>query len=136
MTKTAVFSSEFRNLFTAILLYVPHGRACGIKNVCLSPAQSFWLRGAAAHYKVQNQRNHGKNQQQVNQSTCDMENRKTTNPSNQQDHKQDRPDTHFFFSSAFTRDFAKSDRVLCRKPHINPTPCPCHYGTSCNVRAI
>jgi hypothetical protein len=43
---------------------------------------------------MQNQRDYGKYEQQVNEPACDMEHNETAEPSEQKNHKQYGPDAH------------------------------------------
>ena len=45
------------------------------------------LRGPSAHHKMQDQRDHSEKQQQMNQSTRDVEYGKSANPGDQQDNE-------------------------------------------------
>jgi hypothetical protein len=51
--------------------------------------------GASSHHKVQDQRNHREDEQQVNQPSGHVEDRKPGNPCDQQYHEQNCPDAHF-----------------------------------------
>jgi hypothetical protein len=62
------------------------------------PAHFFKLlrsHGTPAHYEVKYQRNDRENQQQVDQAASDMRYGEAANPGDQQNNKQDCPDTHF-----------------------------------------
>jgi hypothetical protein len=48
---------------------------------------------------MQNQRDHRKNEQQVDEPARDMKYGKAHNPRDQQNHEQNCPDTHFFHLS-------------------------------------
>jgi hypothetical protein len=58
------------------------------------------LRRASSQNKMQDQRDHGKDEQQVNQSSSDVKHCETADPCNQQDDEQDCPDTHLPSSPA------------------------------------
>jgi hypothetical protein len=45
---------------------------------------------------MQDQGNYRKDQQQVDQTTCNVKYSETANPSYQQNHKQNGPDAHYF----------------------------------------
>jgi len=53
----------------------------------------------SAKNKVQDQRNHGENQQQMYQSSCHVENRKSAQPCDQQDDEQYSPNAHLVLLS-------------------------------------
>jgi hypothetical protein len=47
-----------------------------------------------SHHEMQNQRDNGQYEQQVNESARDVQYPETADPRDQQDHKQYRPDAH------------------------------------------
>jgi hypothetical protein len=61
-------------------------------------------RRSSSHDKVQDQRDHRKEEQEVYQTTCYVKHSETTNPSNQQNNEKNRPDAHMFFCSSSIRE--------------------------------
>jgi hypothetical protein len=76
--------------------------------------------GAAPHYKMQDQRDHGEHQQQVNQSTRNVKHAKAGNPRNQQNHEQYCPNAHFTLLWNLRSDFASlQPRGYLRTLHLS-----------------
>ena len=80
------------------------------------------LRCPPAHHKMQDQRNYRQYEQQVDQSSRHVKYRKAANPSNQQNYKQDRPDTHVFLLR-FSK-FGSEKAVRRYQPNLTDA-CPC-----------
>ena len=67
------------------------------------------LRRSSTHYKMQDQRYYRKHKEQVNHAACHMEHGETADPSDQQNHKQYRPDAHEIL--LVSKSFGPCDRI-------------------------
>lgn len=66
---------------------------------------------ASAHYKVQDQGDHREDEQQVNQSSGHVENRKSGDPCDQQNYEQNCPDAHVLLLSKLTFKVSRLTRL-------------------------
>lgn len=74
----------------------PFRRALGHDGLGSISTDKIVLSRPRAEDKMQDQRDHREDQQQVDQSACNVEHRETADPSDKQDHEQDGPYAHVF----------------------------------------
>ncbi len=78
---------------------------------------------SSSEYEVQDQRNYGENQQQVNHRSCNVEHCKSAQPRDQQDNEQYRPNAHVALLYDSSPKMCGTG-VILKAAMLSPTLCP------------